>query len=190
VAAAFDQPLSPSFPPADAHTEAARTRVTTLLSTAATGVFGTDELFPVVYDELHRLVGPGEPVWRSQAQFFGAAAKAMRHILIDRARHARTAREKGTPAVEDSMVPTFDSRTQPSDAAEELVRLDGALDSLRERDVRQYEVVMLKYFAGLTFEQAAAALDLAVSTVKADWSYARAWLLREMSRSAGAGGHG
>jgi DNA-directed RNA polymerase specialized sigma24 family protein len=62
------------------------------------------------------------------------------------------------------------------------------MDSLKARDERQHEVVMLKYFAGLTFEQIAATLDLALSTVKADWSYARAWLLREINRAERAHG--
>lgn len=206
------------FPPSDALTEAARTRVTTLLESAADRI-ATDDLFPLVYEELHRLasslmsrergkgpytlqptalvneayvrlVGPTGHGWKSQAQFFSAAAKAMRHILIDRARRARTAREKGGPGFEESMVPSFDSNTQPDAAADELVALDAALDSLKSRDERQYEVVMLKYFAGLTFDQTAAALDLALSTVKADWAYARAWLLREMSRARAEQGRG
>jgi RNA polymerase sigma factor (TIGR02999 family) len=198
-------------------TDAVRTRVATLLTAAATGDgLATDELFPIVYDELHRLasglmakergkgpytlqatalvneayvrlMGPGDHGWKSRGQFFGAAAKAMRHILIDRARRARTAKEKGGPELHESMVPTFDSRTTPESAADELVSLDGALESLRARDDRQHEVVMLKYFAGLTFEQIAETLDLAPSTVKADWSYARAWLLREMSRGDSRG---
>lgn len=199
------------LPASDAQTEAARTRVTTLLATATQERIATDEIFPLVYEELRRLasammsrergkgpytlqptalvneayvrlVGPTGQGWRSQSQFFSAAAKAMRHILIDRARRARTAKEKGGPGLEESMVPSFDSNTQPDGAAEELVALDGAMDSLKVRDERQYEVVMLKYFAGLTFDQTAAALDLAASTVKADWAYARAWLLREVSR--------
>ena len=196
----------------------AQTRVATLLTAAATGDnLATDELFPIVYGELHRLalgmmsrergkgpytlqptalvneayvrlLGPGEHTWKSRGQFFSAAAKAMRHILIDRARRSRTAKEKGGPELHESMVPAFDSKTQPDCAADELVALDVALDSLKARDDRQHEVVMLRYFAGLTFEQIAATLDLALSTVKADWSYARAWLLREMGRSER--GHG
>lgn len=203
------------MPPESSHpdtAEATRTRVTSLLTAAAAGdLLATDELFPLVYEELHqlasalmnrergkgpytlqptalvneayvRLVGPGDPGWKSQGQFFGAAARAMRHILIDRARRARTAREKGGPELQESMVPAFDSKTQPDNAADELVALDAALDSLKARDERQYEVVMLKYFAGLTFDQISATLDLAMSTVKSDWSYARAWLLREIRR--------
>lgn len=198
---------------ADPATREAQTRVAHLLTAAATGdSLATDELFPIVYDELHRLagammsrergkgpytlqptalvneayvrlLGPGDHTWKSQGQFFSAAAKAMRHILIDRARRSRTAKEKGGPELHESIVPAFDSKTQPDCAADELVALDFALDSLKARDDRQHEVVMLKYFAGLTFEQIAATLDLALSTVKADWSYARAWLLREINRA-------
>jgi RNA polymerase sigma factor (TIGR02999 family) len=199
-------------------TREAQTRVASLLTAAATGdSLATDELFPIVYDELHRLatammsrergkgpytlqptalvneayvrlLGPGDHGWKSRGQFFSAAAKAMRHILIDRARRSRTAKEKGGPELNESIVPAFDSKTQTSCAADELVALDVAMDSLKARDERQHEVVMLKYFAGLTFEQIAATLDLALSTVKADWSYARAWLLREINRAERAHG--
>lgn len=121
----------------------------------------------------------GPPDFADRAHFFRAAARAMRNILIDRARSARIGRRTGS-AVE-SIVVTSDSHTLSSD--EQLLALDGAMASLESRDQRQHDVVMLRFFAGLTIDQTADALGVSPATVKNDWTYARAWLLREMERS-------
>jgi RNA polymerase sigma factor (sigma-70 family) len=68
-------------------------------------------------------------------------------------------------------------------SGEDLILLDGALETLKARDERQHDVVMLRYFAGLTIEQTAAAMDLSPATVKNEWTYARAWLMREMEKA-------
>lgn len=182
-----------------------------LLHAAATGdTQASEALFPLVYDELRRIAGAlmsreraghtlqptalvheayvrlvgAETTWQNKAHFFGAAARAMRHILIDRARHVKAARVRAS-SVDEAMLPTIDS-TAPgsvSDAAGDLLLLDSSMESLRQRDERQHEVVMLRFFAGLTIEQTALAMGLSTGTVKNEWTYARAWLLREMERA-------
>jgi RNA polymerase sigma factor (TIGR02999 family) len=125
--------------------------------------------------------------WQNRAHFFGAAARAMRRILIDRARSARSARRgrlRDAPLPDESVLgPDGDAL---GDDSEELLALDGALESLRGRDERQHEVVMLRYFGGLTVDQSADVMGVSPATVKNEWAYARAWLLREMEKRAGA----
>ncbi len=131
--------------------------------------------------------GPGgssERDFNDRAHFFRAAARAMRNILIDRARSARVGRR--TDAVVESIVIEPDTATMTGE--EDLIALDGALASLERRDSRQHDVVMLRYFAGLTIDQTAEALGVSPATVKNEWTYARAWLLREMERGGNGGG--
>lgn len=131
-----------------------------------------------------KLVGPGDAAWQSRAHFFWAAARAMRQVLIDRARRVRS--RGGKPgALSESAVPTLGDRTEPSLAAEQMLAMDESLQSLRARDERQHDVVMLRFFAGLTVEQTAELLNLSPATIKNEWSYARAWLLRDIARRAG-----
>ncbi|MFM9995552.1 MAG: ECF-type sigma factor [Phycisphaerales bacterium] len=138
-----------------------------------------------------RLVGGGggggaggkEVPWNNRAHFFGAAALAMRRILIDRARHVRATRPRQAGALHDGLtLPTLETDGPQDQAAEDLIALDKALTVLKGRDERQHEVVMLRFFAGLTIEQTSQALDLSPSTVKNEWAYARAWLMREVER--------
>jgi RNA polymerase sigma factor (TIGR02999 family) len=194
-------------------TTAAGQDVTQLLQAASRGdALASEQLLPLVYDDLRRfaagllakepvigsntlqptvlvheaylrLVGPGEVPWESRRHFFGAAARAMRRIIIDRARHIRATRPATLPAAGAEDVPGHGTSDLPGDP-DELLALDRALESLGSRDARQHEVVMLRYFAGLTLEQTAQALGVSTGTVKSDWSYARAWLLREIERSA------
>ena len=175
----------------------------------------TDGLLEVVYDELRRiagallaresgnktlqptalvheaylrLIGPSQP-WENRAHFFGAAARAMRRILIDRARASRSRRTPAGPNVslpeEEVIQLASDSNPGTFGDAHDLLALDSALESLRKRDERQHEVVMLRYFAGLTIEQTAEVLNLSAATIKNEWMYARAWLLREIERATG-----
>lgn len=190
-----------------------QTRVTQLLDAAASGdTLATERLFPVVFDELRRmaaglmsreagphtlqptalvneaylrLVGSREVAWQNRAHFFGAAALAMRRILIDRARHVKATRPRAGSIEEESALPTLDSNGPRERAAEDLIALDGALERLRARDQRQHDVVMLRFFAGLTVEQTGEALALSASTVKNEWAYARAWLMREIEQGGG-----
>jgi RNA polymerase sigma factor (TIGR02999 family) len=115
--------------------------------------------------------------WNSRGHFFGAAAEAMRRILVEQARRKHTLKGGGElrrvelAGVEPMIAgPTLD-----------LLALDGALEKLAAKDPRKAELIKLRFFAGLTNEQAAEALGVATSTVDADWAYAKAWLRVEMS---------
>jgi RNA polymerase sigma factor (TIGR02999 family) len=142
----------------------------------------------LVHEAYLRLVGErgaaGDPRWNGRGHFFGAAALAMRRILIERARRQAQAKRGGgrerveLSAVEAALGP------RPVD----LIALDEALDRLQAVNVRQAQVVMLRFFAGLSVEAAAAALEVSEATVKNDWAYARAWLFREVSKGDGSEG--
>lgn len=186
------------------------TEITRLLDAASRGqAQATEQLLPLVYDELRRLAGglmsrerPGQTLqptalvheaymrllgsqpltWQNRAHFFGAAATAMRRILIDRARHVKAARVKAVAADVDALVSA--GGFGPGQDADDLIALDAALVELAARDQRQHDVVMLRYFAGLTIEQTAEALSISTGTVKNEWSYARAWLLHQIEKRA------
>lgn len=194
-----------------------RVNVTELLEAATSGDrHASDQLLPVVYDDLRRLAasllsrertpgmhtlqptalvheaylrltGGADLSWENRGHFFAAAATSMRRILIDRARHIRAAGLPMAAASPEEAGADPASATLPVDP-EELLALDAAMDSLQRRDDRQHAVVMFRYFAGLTIEQTAAALSVSIGTVKSDWTFARAWLLREMGRRHAAGG--
>jgi RNA polymerase sigma factor (TIGR02999 family) len=167
------------------------------------GVAGGVTLQPtvLVHEAYLRLLGPADagrtqPDWDGRRHFFGAAAIAMRRILIDRARHlkglAGHVRGDGGASVEDRSLPSFndgDGGMQPGEP-DAMLRLDGAMDALAKIDARRHEVVMLRFFAGLTVEQAAQVLKVSPATVKNDWAFARAWLLREIDRGVNGGGCG
>ncbi|MBM3999643.1 MAG: sigma-70 family RNA polymerase sigma factor [Planctomycetes bacterium] len=125
-------------------------------------------------------VGRRGPVWRSRAQFFAAAAEAMRRILIEAARRKAT-RKRGGKAVrvdlDDAMLAEHAS---PGEDPDRLLTLDEALGRLESSDPDSFQVVMLRYFAGMTVEETAEAMGISPRTVKRHWSFARAWLGREM----------
>jgi RNA polymerase sigma factor (TIGR02999 family) len=183
-----------------------RGEVTLLLARATQGDrTATEELFPVVYGELRelaqqflsserknhtlqptalvneaymRLVGP-DVAWDSRAHFFGAAARAIRRILTDYAR-GRNAAKRGhgaRPISLDDAGPV----AAPVDAMD-LVGLDAALTALEAQDPQKARVVELRFFAGLTAEQTAAAMGISASTVARDWAFAKAWLHRELTK--------
>ena len=166
------------------------------------------ELLPLVYEQLHelartrmarepkghtlqatalvheaylRLVGPStrSSPWSGRGHFFGAAARAMRRILVERARRTRRLRHGG--AME--RIELSDSIALRGGSAGELdvIALDAALTKLEGLEPRKAEVVQLRHFAGLTVEETAQVLDVSPATVKSDWSFARAWLHRELS---------
>ena len=113
--------------------------------------------------------------WTSRAHFFAAAAEAMRRILIDAARRKKRQKRGGDHARVD-LDPAVLLIDSPPD---ELLDLDEALGRLEAKDKMKADVVKLRYFAGLTVEQTAKALEISEPTVKRHWSYARAWLRRE-----------
>ncbi len=123
--------------------------------------------------------GDAQPGWKNRAQFFSASAEAMRRILVERAR-SRAALKRGGQAVsvsaEEIEIPVA---VAPD---EELLAVDEALQKLARVDPRKAELVKLRYFTGLTFEEAAEVLDIAVPTAKEWWAYARAWLSIEIRR--------
>jgi RNA polymerase sigma factor (TIGR02999 family) len=130
----------------------------------------------LVHDAYLRLVGDQDPGWNGRGHFFAAAAEAMRRILVENARRKAAAKAGGgrervdlavaEPAVEGPRV--------------DLIALDEALTALEAKDKRKADLVRLRYFAGLTTEQAAAALGVSVSTADNDWAYAKSWLRMAM----------
>jgi RNA polymerase sigma factor (TIGR02999 family) len=128
----------------------------------------------LVHEAYLRLVGadPEKP-WDGRGHFFAAAAEAMRRILIDRARHKQTHKAGGgrRRLDFDGLEPALEE-----EHGDRLLVLDEALRRLEAEDPRKAELVKLRFFAGLTSEQAAAALGVSTSTVEKDWAYARSWL--------------
>ncbi len=164
------------------------------------------EILPLVYDELRRLaahqmsnesaehtlqptalvheawlrLGSGDNArFANRVCFFNAAAEAMRRILVDRARQ-RNALKRGGAGVQHEVL--SDSPIPSSGASEELLRVHELLDQLAAHDAPAADLVKLRYFAGLTMAEAAEALDVPLRTAERLWSYARAWLRREMAR--------
>jgi RNA polymerase sigma factor (TIGR02999 family) len=137
----------------------------------------------LVHEAYLRLVGSDNTVrWDGRGHFFGAAARAMRRILVERARSRGRIKRGG----DRGRVELTDVGMAVEPPATDLVALDEALDRLEKHDPRKAEVVMLRYFAGLTIEETAAALSLSAATIKTEWAFARAWLHREISTAQGA----
>lgn len=162
------------------------------------------QLLPLLYDELRQLAAqrmareaPGQTLtatalvheaylrlvdtetaqrWNSRGHFFGAAAEAMRRILIERARHKRTRKAGG----ELRRLELSDIQPAVGEPDLDLLALNEALEKLEARNKRQANLVKLRFFAGLTIEQAAEALGVSTSTAENDWFYARSWLRLEM----------
>lgn len=134
----------------------------------------------LVHEAWMKLVGPeGDALsWDSRAHFFGAAAQAMRRILVDRARRVRS--EKHGGHLRRQPLEGVDRAFDPDEL--DFVALDTALQRLAEHDPRAARVVEMRFFAGLSVEDTASALDLSERTVARDWNVARAWLSREMER--------
>lgn len=135
----------------------------------------------LVHEAYLRLVGLDTPQWESRTHFFAIAAQLMRQILVDYARRHRAAKRGGSIcklSLEDALVA---SRTRDVD----VVALDDALNTLAKIDPRQSRVVELRFFAGLSLQEISEAMEIAPATVQRDWTAARAWLYREISRNAG-----
>ncbi|MCL4820968.1 MAG: sigma-70 family RNA polymerase sigma factor [Vicinamibacteria bacterium] len=130
----------------------------------------------LVNEAFLRLAGQRQVRWQSRAHFFGVAARVMRRVLVDHARR-RSASRRGAAPVRVELT----EATRIADGPDlDLVALDAALDALARQDPRQARGVELRFFGGLTVEEAAEVLDVAPSTVKLDWQMARAWLLRRL----------
>jgi len=189
------------------------TEVTRVLSAVEEGdERAAEQLLPLVYDELRRLAAqklgresPGQtiqatalvheaymrlveseragssPSWNSRGHFFAAAAEAMRRILVERARHKKSLKGGGSRHRQEmgeiaasAAVPDID-----------VIALDIALSRLESTDKRKAQLVKLRFFAGLTMEEAAQALGISTSTADNDWAYARCWLRLEIDGAAG-----
>lgn len=184
------------------------TDVTRLLASIEQGApHAADQLLPLVYDELRKLAAlrlaaekPGQTLqatalvheayvrlvddqspqkWNSRGHFFAAAAEAMRRILVEQARHRQTLKAgRAFKRISLSDLPEASSE-EPL----ELLALDEALQKLEQARPRSAKLVKLRYFGGLTIEEAAQALGIAASTANADWAYAKSWLRLELRES-------
>lgn len=134
----------------------------------------------LVHEVYLRLVGGVEPRWETRGHFFTAAAEAMRRILIDRARSRK--RQKRGGGAKRLALDELDLASPPPD--DELLALDEALSKLAVEEPVKAELVKLRFFAGLSVEQAAAALGISRATADRYWSFARAWLFHELAAEA------
>ena len=140
------------------------------------GVGHTLQPTALVHEVYLRLVQQEGARWENRAQFFGVAAELMRRILVDHAR-ARLAAKRGAGEIAVPLDPEIPVANEEVD----LVSLDDALTQLAKLDPQQARVVELRYFTGLTVEEAADVLGISPATVKRDWVTARAWLRRRLA---------
>lgn len=178
-----------------------RGEITELLQALEAGApDAVDRLIPLVYEELRllasgylrserpdhtlqttglvheaylRLVDQRRTTWKNRSHFFGIAAQAMRRILVDHARRRRSVKRDGGRPI------TLDEEARGRDD-QDILDVDEALGRLARLDERQARIVELRYFAGLTIEETAQALEISPATVKREWMSARAWLQREL----------
>jgi RNA polymerase sigma factor (TIGR02999 family) len=169
-----------------------------------------EQLLPLVYEELRRLAArklaretPGQTLqatalvheaylrlvgsptedsgasWNSRGHFFAAAAEAMRRILVERARHKRALKSGGNRR----RLELADIEPAVAESGVDLLALHDAIDKLEVVDKRKADLVKLRFFVGLTIEEAARALGISTSTADNDWAYARCWLRLEVERA-------
>lgn len=132
----------------------------------------------LVHEAFTRLVDQSQVEWQGRTHFFAVAAQTMRRILVDHARKRHAARRGG-----QGIRITLDESVAVADRRDvDLISLDRALTSLAQRDATQGRIVELRYFAGLGIDETADALSISPATVKREWTLARAWLRREMTR--------
>jgi RNA polymerase sigma factor (TIGR02999 family) len=168
-----------------------------------------DQLMPLVYDELRKLAGAylrreksghtlqstalvheaflklvtqRDVQWKNRAHFFGIAAQMIRRILVDHARLG-LAEKRGSGGIK---VELNDVMAVASQRELDVLQLDTALAKLTQIDERQARIVELRFFAGMSVEETAEVVQLSPATVKREWSSAKAWLFREMSRASGS----
>ncbi len=184
---------------------AATHRITLLLVDWSKGdEFALEQLMPLVYEELRRMahsymrrqpsghtfqtteliheaylkIAKGEEQkWENRAHFFGVAAKAMRHILVDYARSKQRQKRGGW----QERVTFAEDMPISNDSSEKIIALDDALKQLAVLDARKSRVVEMKFFGGLNVEEIAEVLKITPKTVTRDWQFARMWLARELA---------
>ncbi len=182
------------------------TNVTVILNAIESGSARTEDLLPLVYEELRRLagaqmrcepadhtlqatalvheaflrlVGDEKATWQNRRHFFGAAALAMQRILVEQARQRRQLKRGGDHQQVDLIDVEIAADSQPSDTA--LLELDDALQEFERDDPQKAELVRLRYFAGLTEEEAALALNISRATASRWWTFAKAWLFQRVN---------
>jgi len=181
--------------------------ITLLLNNISKGnKIAIEQLLPIVYDELRKisskylqdeyrkhtfqttelvheaylkLVGNQEISWESRAHFFGIAAQSMRQILVDYARR-RKAQKRGRGETKLSL---DDAPIVSKESDEQIIALDEALTRLESVEERSSKIVELRYFSGLTIKETAEVLNISAATVKRDWTFAKAWLYREIQQA-------
>ena len=131
----------------------------------------------LVHEVYIRLLRDQEQAWKSNTHFFSAAAEAMRRILVDNARRKHSRKHGG----KHQRVDLEDATLAIQEPSEDMVALDEALKELEADDKIKADLVRLRYFAGLTTEQAAELLGLSLTTAKRHWRYAKAWLYTHMT---------
>ena len=131
----------------------------------------------LVHEAYIRLIDQTRVEWQDRAHFMAIAATAMRRILIDRARKQRSTKRGGSW----QRVPLESIQLAAEDRADVLLALDDALDRLHELNVRQAQIVECRYFGGMTEEETAQALGIALRTAQREWAKARSWLYQEIS---------
>jgi len=163
----------------------------------------TDELLPLVYDELRRIagarmaqeaagqtlqptalvheawlrmVGEGARTWENRAHFFGAASEAMRRILIENARRKSRLKRGG----DRERVDIADLDLAAAAPDDKMLLINEALEQLKAEDPEKARIVVMKFFGGLTNQEVAKALDVTERTVERQWAYAKAWLFRQV----------
>jgi RNA polymerase sigma factor (TIGR02999 family) len=140
----------------------------------------------LVHEAYLRLVGPGTQTWQSRGHFFGAAAEAMRRLLIEQARRKQRLRHGGGRQrvdLDSGLLVAGNERDELNGL--DLIALDEALERFAAEEPEGASVVKLRYFSGLTIEQTATVMGISERTVNRHWTYARAWLYRQLSDSAG-----
>jgi RNA polymerase sigma factor (TIGR02999 family) len=180
--------------------------VTHILSAIEQGdPHAAEQLLPLIYDELRRLAAgklaqerPGQTLqatalvheaylrlvdrekvqrWDSRGHFFAAAAEAMRRILVEKARRKGRRKRGG----DYQRVDLVDLEIQTQGPTDDVLALDEALTQLAQKHPQKAELVKLRYFAGLTIPEAAQALGISTTTAERYWTYARAWLFRQLA---------
>lgn len=181
------------------------TNVTVILNAIEAGAARTEDLLPLVYDELRRLaavqmqheaagrtlqatalvheaflrlIGNEQPTWQNRRHFFGAAAMAMQRILVEQARRRWQLKRGGAHQQVELIDVEIVAAPRPSD--DELLALDDALRQLELEDPAKAELVRLRYFAGLTEAEAALALNISRATASRWWTFAKAWLFQRV----------
>lgn len=133
----------------------------------------------LVHEAYLKLIDQRQVRWQNRAHFYAVAAQAMRRLLVDHAR-ARSAAKRGVQLT----IPLDGVDVAGGGKSADLIALDTALDKLAALDPRQARLVELRYFGGLTVDEAAEVMDVAAITVKRDWAMARTWLYRELAGPA------